>query len=57
MTSDINTGELLHSPDEASRLLDIKDSTLRKYAGLLKKHGYIFQTNSKGHRGYFDAFA
>jgi len=35
-------------------LLDLKVSTIRKYANVLQKAGYHFYKNDKGHRGYYD---
>lgn len=44
----------IYSPTDIQELLKIDSSTLRKYAILLEKHGYIFLKNDRGHRGYFD---
>ncbi|WP_144519323.1 DUF3967 domain-containing protein [Bacillus thuringiensis] len=46
--------ERVYSPTDVQELLKIDSSTLRKYAILLEKHGYIFLKNDRGHRGYFD---
>ncbi|MEI4618381.1 DUF3967 domain-containing protein [Bacillus cereus] len=46
--------ERVYSPTDVQGLLKIDSSTLRKYAILLEKHGYIFLKNDRGHRGYFD---
>lgn len=35
-------------------LLQLKDSTLRKYALILKNEGYKFHVNEHGQRGYFN---
>lgn len=40
-------------PNDVCTLLSIKESTLRKYALLLKDAGYQFHVNDKGQRGYF----
>jgi len=52
--SDDTQNQLIYSADDVATLLDLKISTVRKYAVLLKKAGYHFYTNDKGHRGYYD---
>lgn len=54
MTSDINPTAIIMSPNDVCTLLDIKESTLRKYALLLKNAGYAFHTNDKGQRAYYE---
>lgn len=54
MTNDIKPTQILMTPSDVCSLLDIKESTLRKYALLLKNAGYHFHTNEKGQRGYYD---
>lgn len=44
-----------HSPDEVTKMLKIKESTLRKYARLLEKSGYEVQKNAQGQRFYSDS--
>ncbi|WP_173918993.1 hypothetical protein [Halobacillus sp. Marseille-Q1614] len=52
MTDKENDPEIAASATEVCKTLDIKDSTLRKYALLLKKHGYNFNHDSNGKRYY-----
>jgi DNA-binding transcriptional MerR regulator len=54
MTSDTNESQLLMNPSDVCTLLGIKESTLRKYALILKDAGYEFHVNDKGQRGYFE---
>ncbi|MFJ5625586.1 DUF3967 domain-containing protein [Peribacillus loiseleuriae] len=54
MTSDTQENGILMGPTDVCTLLNIKESTLRKYALLLKDAGYQFHVNDKGQRGYFD---
>lgn len=54
MSDDVQTNIVLMNPSDVCALLDIKESTLRKYAGILKNAGYEFHVNDKGQRGYFD---
>lgn len=44
-----------HSPDEVTKMLKIKESTLRKYARLLEQSGYEIQKNAQGQRFYSDS--
>jgi DNA-binding transcriptional MerR regulator len=53
MTSDTNESQILMNPSDVCTLLGIKESTLRKYALILKDAGYQFHVNDKGQRGYF----
>jgi len=46
--------QILMGPGDVCTLLDIKESTLRKYALLLTDAGYQFHVNEKGQRGYFN---
>lgn len=50
MTND----DVIMSPSDVSVLLDIKESTLRKYALILKDAGYHFQVNKNGQRWYYN---
>lgn len=43
-----------HSPADIASLLEIKESTLRKYALMLEKIGYTFQKNAQNQRWYSD---
>ena len=58
MTDDINNVkqpfDILLSPSDVCTLLNIKESTLRKYAILLQNAGYQFRTNAKGSRDYLE---
>jgi len=49
-----NEIEILYSPGEVSDTLKVKDSTLRKYCGILENAGYRFSKNNRGHRQYTD---
>ncbi|KXY35589.1 DUF3967 domain-containing protein [Bacillus sp. FSL K6-0067] len=42
----------LYSPSDVAEQLGIQSSTLRKYADVLEKEGYIFIKNERGHRKY-----
>lgn len=53
MTNDMPKSNILMGPTDVCTLLSIKESTLRKYAILLKDAGYQFYVNEKGQRGYF----
>jgi DNA-binding transcriptional MerR regulator len=54
MTGDTNESLILMNPSDVCTLLGIKESTLRKYALILKDAGYEFHVNDKGQRGYFE---
>lgn len=54
MQSDISATQNVYGSGEVATLLNIKESTLRKYSGQLEKAGYKFHKNEKGHRGFFD---
>lgn len=54
MTNDINESQMILSPGDVCTLLQIKESTLRKYALLLQDAGYHFDTNDKGQRAYYE---
>lgn len=54
MTGDTNESQILMNPSDVCTLLGIKESTLRKYALILKDAGYEFHVNDKGQRGYFE---
>lgn len=54
MSDDINQNQILMGASDVCAILDIKESTLRKYALILQDAGYHFHTNDKGQRGYFD---
>jgi len=46
--------QFIYSPNDIATLLNLKVSTIRKYANVLQKAGYHFYKNDKGHRGYYD---
>lgn len=54
MTADTEENKIIMNAGDVSTLLDIKESTLRKYALILQDAGYHFQVNGKGQRAYFD---
>lgn len=54
MTDDIFKSKNVYSSSEVAAILKVKDSTLRKYAGILEENGYTFLKNSQGHRDYID---
>lgn len=54
MSSDTNENKILLTAGDLSVMLDIKESTLRKYALLLQEAGYHFHTNGKGQRAYYE---
>ena len=43
-----------YSPSDISSLLNVKESTLRKYSLLLEEYGYKFQRNAQEQRWYND---
>ena len=46
--------QTVYSPSDVQKLLDVDESTLRKYALVMEKNGYKFHKNKRNHRGYFD---
>jgi DNA-binding transcriptional MerR regulator len=54
MTGDTNNSQILMSASEVCTLLNLKDSTLRKYCLILMDAGYKFHMNDKGQRGFFE---
>lgn len=50
----MNEGNVIMSPSDVATLLGIKESTLRKYALILKDCGYHFHVNDKGQRWYYN---
>jgi DNA-binding transcriptional MerR regulator len=52
MSDETSTLEILYSPAEVSDTLKVKESTLRKYVGILESSGYNFSKNNRGHRQY-----
>ncbi|RAS78207.1 MerR family transcriptional regulator [Priestia endophytica] len=54
MSNEQNKIEVYYSPSDLCAMLDIRESTLRKYAVQLEKVGWKFAKNSNGHRQYTD---
>lgn len=54
MEQNYNDDSIIMSPGDVSSLLGIKESTLRKYALILKDAGYHFYVNEKGQRWYYN---
>lgn len=54
MSGDTQEDNILMNPGDVCTLLNLKQSTLRKYALLLHKAGYKFHVNENGQRGYFN---
>lgn len=46
------TEEVIYSPADVRKQLDVKDSTLRKYVEILHREGYAITKDNKGHRLY-----
>lgn len=46
--------KIILGPGDVCTLLQIKESTLRKYALILQSAGYHFDTNAKGQRAYYE---
>lgn len=44
----------VYSPADIAKLLNVKETTLRKYSLLLEDAGYTFQRNAQGQRWYED---
>lgn len=44
----------VYNANDVAAILNIKLSTLRKYANVLHKAGYHFHKNERGYRGYFE---
>jgi DNA-binding transcriptional MerR regulator len=54
MSNEQNRVEVFYSPSDLCAMLNIRESTLRKYAVQLEKVGWNFAKNSNGHRQYTD---
>lgn len=46
--------QAVYGSSDVANLLKIKESTVRKYCGILEKAGYEFLKNEMGHRAFFD---
>ncbi|MBJ8031259.1 DUF3967 domain-containing protein [Bacillus cereus group sp. N21] len=54
MTGNTDLTQKIYNAGDVAQLLEVKDSTVRKYAQTLEKAGYKFYKNENGYRGYFD---
>lgn len=54
MSGAIEGSQRLYNANEVATLLNVKSSTVRKYAQVLEKAGYKFLKNEHGYRGYYD---
>lgn len=54
MTHKTDETQTIYSSSNVATLLNIQESTLRKYCILLEKAGYHFHKNEFGHRGFYD---
>lgn len=53
-TSDITVVSVTYTTAQCSKVLNVQESTLRKYCSLMQKNGYEFHKNKAGHRTFFD---
>ena len=54
MSGNASDNKRIYVPKDIALLLEVKESTLRKYFQTLEAHGYIFLKNDRGHRAFFD---
>ncbi|MBG9612190.1 DUF3967 domain-containing protein [Bacillus cereus] len=54
MSDSMDLTQKIYNAGDVAQLLEVKDSTVRKYAQTLEKAGYRFYKNENGYRGYFD---
>ncbi|HHL0974506.1 TPA: DUF3967 domain-containing protein [Bacillus cereus] len=54
MTGNTGLTQRIYNAGDVAKLLEVKDSTVRKYAQTLEKSGYKFYKNDNGYRGYYD---
>ncbi|MEK4504311.1 MULTISPECIES: DUF3967 domain-containing protein [unclassified Bacillus (in: firmicutes)] len=54
MSGNTSDNKRIYVPKDIALLLEVKESTLRKYFQTLEAHGYIFLKNDRGHRAFFD---
>lgn len=52
--SDITDISVTFTSAKVSKMLNVQESTLRKYCALMQRHGYEFHKNQSGHRVFFD---
>ncbi|CAM4353071.1 DNA-binding protein [Bacillus manliponensis] len=54
MTNKTGNSQQIYSSKDVATLLQIQESTLRKYCILLEEHKYHFHKNEQGRRGFYD---
>ena len=54
MSDENVTVQAVYGSSDVADILEVQESTLRKYCGLLEKGGYEFLKNENGHRAFFD---
>lgn len=54
MTEETKQIQAVYGSSDIADVLQIQESTLRKYCLLLEKSGYEFLKNEQGHRAFFD---
>ncbi|MBG9516392.1 hypothetical protein ABE47_31055 [Bacillus thuringiensis] len=54
MSGDMSFTQKIYNAGDVAKLLEVKDSTVRKYAQTLERAGYKFHKNEHGYRGYYD---
>lgn len=54
MTKGTEQTQAVYGSSDIADVLEIQESTLRKYCLLLEKNGYEFLKNEHGHRAFFD---
>ncbi|MFZ3578265.1 hypothetical protein [Virgibacillus sp. DJP39] len=54
MNKESGNPDKVYNSRESAALLNIKESTLRKYVLLLEDEGYKYHKNELGHRGYYE---
>lgn len=54
MTEETKQIQAVYGSNDIADVLQIQESTLRKYCLLLEKSGYEFLKNEQGHRAFFD---
>lgn len=54
MTEETKQIQVIYGSRDIAAVLQLQESTLRKYCLLLEKSGYEFFKNEQGHRAFFD---
>lgn len=49
-----NQSDIVYKTLKVSEILNVKESTLRKYCTLMQKNNYVFSKNSSGHRVFYE---